>query len=504
MVIDCDWTPSLHLRDAAVNVALKLREGIKRNEPVYKHEEDEDEDEFRMLGEALSQGVSQGTQKMKSFFNSVKEKAAAVADDLDKAVAAERAEKEEKMMRQQQQKQVFNRKNLLLAGRKIKNSAGEKKVVDGNNVEIGDSINLAMNPWSQAVGMHACKAIRRPDFVEAAIKLAAVDGGGKSNREVAGSGVSATGSMFQSFRQSAKALVEESYLMLTPDHILEITCNKFSVATATVAYVIPVSSLAKLKFRRKESISLFFRQSPDDPAIYMCDTSADAVKELQGVLKKYGVKGKHTNATMQRCVKSAIIMIDEIQAREVELEEAGEFENRRVMVEKIMNLYRQAAEQFELAGDLRHEEVMVHMHEFLAKPLVLVILDSKSKSDNNQKVGEIVPEGEILDPLEAENDKDGGGQESPTDGGDKVNAQESDDFHRAMQAAESMLKDAHDDLKDLGIDDAGNSKENLGDEFDIDNLDDDGMTGDDDNDVVTEFEDMLKDADKELAELMGS
>lgn len=499
MDIDCDWTPSLHLRDAALNVALKLKESIKRNEPIYRN----DEDEFRMMGEALSQGVSQGTQKVKSFFLSVRDKAAAVADELDKAVAAERAEKEERVMRQLQQKQEMVKKNRALAA-KNNNVAPGGKVVDSNNVEIGDVINLAINPWNQAIGMHSCKAIRRPEFVEAAIKLAAADGNGRNRKEVAGSGVSATGSFFQTFRQNAKSLVEESFLMLTPNHIIEISCNKFSVATATVTYAIPVSSLSKLKFRREESISLFFRQSPDDPAIYMCNTSAEAVKELQGVLKKYGVRGKHTNATMQRCVKSAIAMIDEIQAREIELEEAGEFENRRLMVEKIMNLYRQAAEQFELAGDVRHEEVMVHMHEFLAKPLVAEILDKQSATRGEGRKVEEVPEGEVLARLEAENDTTGRVQEEQVGGGDdeEGKVEDADEFHRAMEAAESMLKDAHDDLKDLGIDDELDVEEDLDSSFDLTNLG--GTTSNEDNDVVSEFEDMLKDADKELAELMGA
>lgn len=475
MNIDCDWTPSLHIRDAALNVALKLREGIRKNEPIHKDDDENENDDMRVMGEVLSQGVSQGTQKMKSFFQSVKDKAVAVADELDKAVIAE---KEDRL-----RKQTAMKKD----GGKKPNSVGKGKVVDGSNVEIGDVINLAMSPWCHAVGMHSCKAIRRPQFVESALKFANAN---KKGKEVAGSGVSATGSFFQTFRQNAKALVEESFLMLTPDHILEITCNKFSVATATVTYAIPVSSLAKLKFRRQESISLFFRQAPDDPAIYLCDTSADAVKELQGVLKKYGVKGKHTNATMQRCVKTAIEMIDEIQAREIELESAGEMQNRRVMVENIMDLYRQAAEKLELAGDIRHEEVMVHMHEFLAKPLVAEILDSKSaETGYYQKSDEPVPDGEIFESLDAEKGEESAGQES-------------DDFHRAMQAAEDMLKDAHDDLQELGIDDEVDAEVNLDYKLGLDDLNVAGSS--DDLDVVSEFEDMLKDADKELAELMGS
>merc|ERR1712150_275259 len=88
-----------------------------------------------------------------------------------------------------------------------------------------------------------------------------------------------------------------------------------------------------------------------------------------------------------------------------ELEEAGDMYNRRVMVEKIMDLYRQAAEKLELAGDVRHEEVMTHMHEFLAKPLVANILDGKSvEICDSQKNDEPVPDGEILESLDTENE----------------------------------------------------------------------------------------------------
>lgn len=102
--------------------------------------------------------------------------------------------------------------------------------------------------------------------------------------------------MFRSFTKSAKSLVEESFLMLTDELVIELKCNKFSVATATVNWTIPVSHLAKLKFRRQESISLFFKEAPEDPIIYMCENSAEAVKQIQNVLKRHGVKGKHTNA----------------------------------------------------------------------------------------------------------------------------------------------------------------------------------------------------------------
>ena len=76
-----------------------------------------------------------------------------------------------------------------------------------------------------------------------------------------------------------------------------------------------------------------------------------------------------------------------------------------------------------------------------------------------------------------------------------------DDLDKAMKAAEDMLtNDAHDKLKDLGV----------GDVDEVDNFDSDALEtnistcSSSNKDVVSEFEDMLADADKELEELMGS
>jgi len=314
---------------------------------------------------------------------------------------------------------------------------------------------------------------------------------------VAGTGLSVTGSVFQSFRAQAKSLVEESFLMLTQELLLEISCNKFSVASATVTYAVPVSSLGKLKFRRNESISLFFRQSLDDPAIYMCQSSAEAVKELQGILKQHGVRGKHTNAMTQKYVTNAMEMFTEVRVLEKVLE-TGDLsrEDGKQKVMEIMDLYRQAAEKFEIAGDERHEEIMKCMHEFLAKPMVAKILDSTDILENTMNkapttaVSKPIPEGEVLE---------GNGEDVDDDFKNNIDTEGSDDFHQAMQAAEDMLKNAHSDLKDLGIDDIDVEEDDFG--IDLDNKD---SGGNDDADVVTEFESMLKDADKELAELMDA
>jgi len=500
--IDCDWTPSLHLSDAIMNVALKLRESIKRGEPLHDTDSSYDNKDYGQalvagldaaasdVGEVITQGMTQSTNNIRSFITSVRTKAQNFADELDKV-----AEANAEQLKNRQEKQAQQRMQAR------QDKINKKNVVDAENVEIGDVIDLSQSPWSEAVGLHSCKAIRRPEFVDAAIKIAG--DARKKNGKVAGTGLSVTNSFFSSFRASAKSIVEETYLMITPGLILEISCNKFSVASATVTYVVPVSSLVKLKFRREESLSLFFRQAVEDPAIYMCQSSAEAVKQLQGVLKGHGVKGKHTNATIQKSIKSALDIVTEIGVREKCLDEGKiSEEDGKQKVEEIMNLYRQAAEIFESAGDERHEEVMRHMRVFLAKPLVAGILDNSGENggeNDNTMVTKmavepaIIPEGEILE---------GNEEESRLVDNDDLNNGGSDDFHQAMQAAEDMLNNAHSDLQNLGIDDIDLDVEE--DDFGIDLETKNSGVGELGNDVVSEFEDMLKDADKEIAELMDS
>eukprot|EP01083_Nonionella_stella_P254016 873478_1 len=513
---------------------------------------------------------SAGATKVASFFSDLKTKASAVAEELDQAVGNNNANSEGNREKTSMKRPNFKPKRFR---KKDQNTEDvETKVVTTENVAIGDEINLAMNPWNAAVGLYPCNAIRRPEFVVQSMSVVKP----KSTKvrdisedynvtdlmakealmrpqcdnymglhsgnvfEVAGAGLSGAGSMFRSFTKSAKSLVEESFLMLTDELILEIRCNKFSVANAIVSFAIPVSHLAKLKFRREESISLFFKQAPEDPIIYMCASSADAVKQIQSTLKRHGVKGKHTNATMVKAVQIAIQMIEDIKVMEVDLEESPSHEK----VSVIMDLYRQAAEKFELAGDARHEEVMSHMRDFLAKPFVASILDgsfevkqaaSVNKSQDNEVEKETTPsEKKEAGPLPVSKEKVESGNKidlepvptksitpEPPVGASKTEPiplavteesvvtdnliAEDEGLQKAMQEAEDMIKDAHAGLEDLGLGDMEDDEDYAHDDdaFLTSNIDS-SKGGDVVTDTVSELEDMLKDADKELQELMGS
>mmetsp|Transcript_4156 Transcript_4156/g.5432 ORF Transcript_4156/g.5432 Transcript_4156/m.5432 type:complete len:604 (+) Transcript_4156:71-1882(+) len=457
--IDCDWTPSLHLNDAALNIALKVRESVKRGEACFKLEYDQatsKEDTF--------------DSKVGSFFSSFKNRANAIVEDMDNKIDNANREKP----------RVVNRR------KKEKKTTGVK-IVTEQNIEIGDVIDLSKQPWNAAVGMYPCRALRRPAFAEAAMKASQE----RDNKpKVAGTGFNAAGSMFKSFSSSAKSVFEESFIMFTRDLILEIKCSKFSVSNATVTFAIPVSHLAKLKFRREESISLFFKQSPDDPLIYMCPSSADAVKQIQAILKQHGVKGKHTNATMIKTVQYAMQILTDVKSKEKIFEEHPGPE----LVAEIMDLYREAAEKFEMAGDRRHEEVMTHMKDFLAKSHVSNVLDNMNTKAQQASVAE----GKNLESKAQYDNKIDVAQEQG-----KATEKKDEELENAMKAAEDMLNSAHEELKDMGVDDS-DCVDDVDFDKDVHDKKSSSEVSSSDQDVVSEFEDMLADADKELAELMDS
>lgn len=280
LAIDCDWTPSLHLSDAILNVGLKVKESILQKEPYHPIQPTFDKDPL----EDLMKGAKRLSTKFGQSLRGMSMNAMIEKGDS----SLRRAKKREK------KKQAK------------KSSAGE--------VNIGDEINLLESPWVDAQGVYSCKAVRRPGFVEDAIKKSEVD-----NKESANAPFQRAGAMFQSFTQSARSVLEESFIMITDTHIIEMKSSKLNLSVGTVVFAIPIGLMAKLKFRRQESISLFFKPAPDDPLIYMCPDSSDAVHQIQSVLKRHGVRGKHTNAAAHRAINEALQLVQEIQTKELAL-----------------------------------------------------------------------------------------------------------------------------------------------------------------------------------------
>eukprot|EP00536_Pseudo-nitzschia_multiseries_P004121 jgi/Psemu1/318344/estExt_fgenesh1_pm.C_670011 len=410
--IEMDWTPSLHLTDAILNVSLKLKECLSQGEAVH-------------AAEPLVK-ASKAEQAVNEAVNKAKKLGAGMGRSLRNLAAKTNEKAGEK------------KKIRLPIGRKKK----QRPKATAKEVRIGDEINMLEAPWVDCQGVYSCKAIRRPKFAEEAIALAEAKDKKKSDEENE----------------------QESFLMITETHIIEMRSNKLNLSTGTVTFSIPIEMMAKLKFRRQESISLFFKPAPDDPLIYMCPDSADCVHQIQTVLKRHGVKGKHTNAATHRAINEALQLVQEIQTKEIALQHDPTIDR----VNKIMDLYRQAAERFEVAGDVRHEEVVTHMRKFLALPLTVSVLDGSYVKPPPRVDNEPIPTPK------------GGHADDPK-------------FDTNM---DNLLSEAETDLANM----KGNDDTELDGMFSDEKDDGLGST----EETIAAFENMLKEADKELAELMAS
>jgi hypothetical protein len=256
-------------------------------------------------------------------------------------------------------------------------------------------------------------------------------------------------------------------------------------------FCIAIELMHKLKFRRGESLSLFFKPAPDDPLVYMCPDSSDAVHQIQNVLKRHGVRGKHTNAAAHRAIAEALQIIQEMQTKDLALRH----DPTVARVNEIMDLYPQAMERFATAGDIRHEEVVSHLRKFLTLLLAAGILDGTYQrppdADGRSARSPVpgggagdIPEGEVIEPspcqIQDDHDDDGGGPRK------KEQSRSDRAFEESM---DSLLREAEEDLQKLKADsgdalDASSASEVLTDS------------------VAADLDEMMKKADKELAELM--
>jgi hypothetical protein len=146
--IEMDWTPSLHLSDAILNISLKIKESILQGEPFYPAENvDKNDPVDEMVNKAKRFGAS-FTQGLRGMAH----------------IGGEKAEQEKK-----------EKKGLRLPGMKKKEEKKKKKAPKANpgEIRIGDEINMLEAPWVDCQGVYSCKAIRRPAFVDEAMTAAA-------------------------------------------------------------------------------------------------------------------------------------------------------------------------------------------------------------------------------------------------------------------------------------------------------------------------------------------
>ncbi len=184
--IDLDWTPSIHLSDAATNVALKIRECVKRGEPLHPANRDEyiEEGGFSVsilreareaketlleTKKAVASIFSSGLSSLTAKGSSIAAKGQSASKSMSKGFFG---------LGESLSSYGEGGINSTLAEDDSKEDASREAAAPPQEEavkvvkvvpDIGDEIDLSDEPWNQCIGMYSCKAIKRPAFIEDAI-----------------------------------------------------------------------------------------------------------------------------------------------------------------------------------------------------------------------------------------------------------------------------------------------------------------------------------------------
>ena len=151
--IEMDWTPSLHLTDAILNVALKLKECLSQGEAVHPSTAVEMPTVVAPKADVVGDVVNRAKKLGSSFGLSLRN----LTESSNKSNSSE-GEKSKRSSR-------------LGLARKNKAKKQPRLKANHSEVRIGDEINMLEAPWVNCQ-VYSCKAVRRPQFVDEAIALA--------------------------------------------------------------------------------------------------------------------------------------------------------------------------------------------------------------------------------------------------------------------------------------------------------------------------------------------
>ena len=171
------------------HVALKIRECVKRGEPLHPSQKDEEDDEEGLLSSAL---IREAREAKETILETKKAMGAMFSSGLSSLSA-----KGSTFAAKGQSASKSVSKGFMSLGESLSSMAAEAGAkrgeagAEGDEAgeggtakeeakkeikeipDIGDEIDLSDEPWNQCIGMYSCKAIKRPAFVEAAIANAA-------------------------------------------------------------------------------------------------------------------------------------------------------------------------------------------------------------------------------------------------------------------------------------------------------------------------------------------
>ena len=390
-----DWTPSLHVSDAALDVGVRLRECRRSGERIEGIEgvRDVENEDYRITessGRNSTLGLLSGLSKNENKGKQGKlerytlETVFTVGSEVDLVIFDE----------------VYKCRTSCQCVRTPDFIQLRHSSVNGKNRSTPAGIDEEESDPS--VGLESCGGA--PALTSGSVK------------SVAKTGASGVGSFFSnlSTRITSAAqktqILHENFLAITGKQIVEIRCGKFRMERGEVVKAESIDGIGKLKFRRGESVSFYFKANADDPLIYLSQDSSLIVQTVQNEMNRKGLKGKHTTPHQTRLIADAVDLVTLIQIKERHLETDGAKLGRGACVDivrEVMDLYRQAAEKFSLAGDSRYQDVMEHMSKFLRQDRVAKILE---EGDEVRKMAVAGNKGDFFEDGEEDDDEcDGDG-----------------------------------------------------------------------------------------------
>ena len=173
--IDLDWTPSIHLSDAVMNVALKIRECVKRGEPLHPAKRDYNDEGFSgsLLREAreAKESILETKKAVGAMFSTISAKGSTFAAKSSQGIL----KMGESLSTSLNELANVDERNDVAVEGPLSESPAEVTTKKKQVPEIGDDIDLSDEPWNHCIGMYTAKSIKRPKFVLAAMSKAPKD-----------------------------------------------------------------------------------------------------------------------------------------------------------------------------------------------------------------------------------------------------------------------------------------------------------------------------------------
>ena len=165
-------------------------------------------------------------------------------------------------------------------------------------------------------------------------------------------------------------------LAVTSQQIVEMAVNPFKTGYGTVLVVHNLEGLAKIKFKKASAGLLTLTFSSGHVLQYIMVDPIIFVDYLKVKMGEIGIKGDLTkNPVHAKHIETANSFFS--ATREIEAQFSLNPSYR--LIEKTMDLLREAAEQFAEGSDNRYSSVIEHIQKFLQRADVTLILDTAMK-----------------------------------------------------------------------------------------------------------------------------